>query len=156
MFSCEFCESSKNTFFTEHLRWLLLFINKICKSEILKNRCASIFSFEGISMDLGENVHNFLRTLYNCNTSIINAETRLCECFLQQLVNWIPFCIPPHCSSLLLLYGNCKLFCDLILGEFLKLTNDVVKLKKSNVVKHWIICFNFFRGVIAISFQFEF
>ena len=24
MFSCEFCKISKNTFFTEHLRWLLL------------------------------------------------------------------------------------------------------------------------------------
>ena len=24
LFSCEFCEISKNTFFTEHLRWLLL------------------------------------------------------------------------------------------------------------------------------------
>ena len=24
VFSCEFCEISKNTFFTEHLRWLLL------------------------------------------------------------------------------------------------------------------------------------
>ena len=24
MFSCEFCEISKNTFFTEHLLWLLL------------------------------------------------------------------------------------------------------------------------------------
>ena len=26
MFSCEFCDISKNTFFTEHLRWLLLLI----------------------------------------------------------------------------------------------------------------------------------
>ena len=26
VFSCEFCEISKNTFFTEHLRWLLLII----------------------------------------------------------------------------------------------------------------------------------
>ena len=26
MFSCEFCEISKNTFFTEHLWWLLLFL----------------------------------------------------------------------------------------------------------------------------------
>ena len=25
VFSCEFCEISKNTFFTEHLRWLLVF-----------------------------------------------------------------------------------------------------------------------------------
>ena len=25
MFSCEFCEISKNTFFTKHLLWLLLF-----------------------------------------------------------------------------------------------------------------------------------
>ena len=24
VFCCEFCEISKNTFFTEHLRWLLL------------------------------------------------------------------------------------------------------------------------------------
>ena len=24
MFSCEFCEISKDTFFTEHLRWLLV------------------------------------------------------------------------------------------------------------------------------------
>ena len=24
VFPCEFCEISKNTFFTEHLRWLLL------------------------------------------------------------------------------------------------------------------------------------
>ena len=37
--SCEFCEVSKNTFFTEHLRWLLLNIavdiwklfNRLCK-----------------------------------------------------------------------------------------------------------------------------
>ena len=27
MFSCEFCQISKNTFFTEHLRWLLLELN---------------------------------------------------------------------------------------------------------------------------------
>ena len=27
-FSCEFCEIAKNTFFTEHLRWLLW--NEIC------------------------------------------------------------------------------------------------------------------------------
>ena len=26
MFSCEFCEIFKNTFFIEHLRWLLLYI----------------------------------------------------------------------------------------------------------------------------------
>ena len=26
VFFCEFCEVSKNTFFTEHLRWLLLLI----------------------------------------------------------------------------------------------------------------------------------
>ena len=32
-----------------------------------------------------ENVGNFLRTLHKCNTSIVNAETRLCECFLQQV-----------------------------------------------------------------------
>ena len=25
-FSCGFCEISKNTFFTEHLRWLLLYL----------------------------------------------------------------------------------------------------------------------------------
>ena len=29
VFSCEFCEISKNTFFTEHLWWLLLDITKI-------------------------------------------------------------------------------------------------------------------------------
>ena len=49
------------------------------------NRYASIFSFEGISMNLGENVHNFLRTLHKCNTSIVNADLRSCDCFLQQL-----------------------------------------------------------------------
>ena len=29
VFSNEFCEISMNTFFTEHLRWLLLFIKKV-------------------------------------------------------------------------------------------------------------------------------
>ena len=36
VFSCEFCEISKNTFSAEHLRWLLLSLNKIrlnCISE---------------------------------------------------------------------------------------------------------------------------
>ena len=28
VFPCEFCEISKNTFFTEHLQWLLLFFIK--------------------------------------------------------------------------------------------------------------------------------
>ena len=31
VFSCEFCEISKNTFFTEHLRWLLLLYYKEIK-----------------------------------------------------------------------------------------------------------------------------
>ena len=26
VFSCEFCKISKNTFFTEHIRWLRLFL----------------------------------------------------------------------------------------------------------------------------------
>ena len=30
VFSCEFCEVSKNTFFTEQLRWLLLYV--MCRS----------------------------------------------------------------------------------------------------------------------------
>ena len=30
MFSCEFCEIFKNTFFTEHLRWLLLKYFDVC------------------------------------------------------------------------------------------------------------------------------
>ena len=29
----------------------------------------------------------------------------------------LPFCFPQHCSFLLLLHSNCKLFCDLLLGE---------------------------------------
>ena len=32
VFSCEFCEIFKNTFFTEHLRWLLLYIEDLCIS----------------------------------------------------------------------------------------------------------------------------
>ena len=28
VFSCELCETSKNTFFIEHLRWILLFLEK--------------------------------------------------------------------------------------------------------------------------------
>ena len=31
MFSCEFCEISKNIFFTEHLRWLLLSLDSFDK-----------------------------------------------------------------------------------------------------------------------------
>ena len=35
VFSCEFCEIFKNTFFIEHLRWLLslLFIYLFCKAQ---------------------------------------------------------------------------------------------------------------------------
>ena len=29
MFSCECCENSKNTFFTEHLWWLLLVFDEV-------------------------------------------------------------------------------------------------------------------------------
>ena len=32
MFSCEFCEIFKNTFFTEHLRWLLLMVKPLFRS----------------------------------------------------------------------------------------------------------------------------
>ena len=62
--------------------------------------------------------------------------------FNNSVVTRIPFCVPPYCSSLLLLHGNCKLFCDLILGESLKLA-IALKLKKK-------------RPYFTISFQFEF
>ena len=44
VFSCEFCEISKNTFFTEHLWWLLLVIDvrqgsKYASATHLKNSC---------------------------------------------------------------------------------------------------------------------
>ena len=39
VFSCEFCEISKNTFFTEHLRWLLL--NNKRKEAIYSCDCSS-------------------------------------------------------------------------------------------------------------------
>ena len=35
VFSCEFCEISKNTFFTEHLRWLLLLLHFFKTSQSL-------------------------------------------------------------------------------------------------------------------------
>ena len=52
VFSCEFCEISKNTFFTEHLRWLLLNqdLCKVAKCKISQNKtwfqdcCNSSFS----------------------------------------------------------------------------------------------------------------
>ena len=43
------------------------------------------FCLLAISMDLGEVIQNFLRSLHKCNTSMLNGETRLCEYFLQQL-----------------------------------------------------------------------
>ena len=36
MFSCEFCEISKNIFFTEHLRWLLLSLDSFSNFDNLK------------------------------------------------------------------------------------------------------------------------
>ena len=38
-FSCEFREISKNTFFTEHLRWLLLFVSEryVLTLSVVKN-----------------------------------------------------------------------------------------------------------------------
>ena len=37
MFSCEFCEISKNTFFKENLRWLFLFIDTYLLKDENKN-----------------------------------------------------------------------------------------------------------------------
>ena len=36
MFSCEFCEISKNIFFTEHLRWLPLSLDSFSNFDKLK------------------------------------------------------------------------------------------------------------------------
>ena len=50
MFSCEFCEISKNTFFIEHLRWLLL----------EKNISYRIFNqFKHVSLYKKVEVHTF-------------------------------------------------------------------------------------------------
>ena len=43
VFSCEFCEISVNTFFTEHLRWLLL------SNKIRKIHCRFLFSRKSIT-----------------------------------------------------------------------------------------------------------
>ena len=34
MFSCEFCEIFKNTVFTEHLQWLLLYLNILAAANL--------------------------------------------------------------------------------------------------------------------------
>ena len=47
MFSCKFCEISKNTFLTEHLRWLLLFFfDKRNKNITLTFCTADIYLFK--------------------------------------------------------------------------------------------------------------
>ena len=48
MFFCEFCEIFKNSFFTEHVRWLLLnkFINVFPSISQQKNITKGIFLFE--------------------------------------------------------------------------------------------------------------
>ena len=43
LFSCEFCEILKNTFFTEHLRWLLLHLTIV---ERLDKKGKSVIFFE--------------------------------------------------------------------------------------------------------------
>ena len=39
MFSCEYCEISKNSIFIEHLRWLLLDLFLVCRSSRLETLC---------------------------------------------------------------------------------------------------------------------
>ena len=46
MFSCEFCEISKDTFFTEHLRWLLVRI----QMAMIEIYVRANFFFEKVSL----------------------------------------------------------------------------------------------------------
>ena len=46
MFSCEFCEVSKYTFLTEHLRWLVLFVSLYKKKGILFQSTISKSSYK--------------------------------------------------------------------------------------------------------------
>ena len=39
VFSCEFCEIFKNTFFTEHLRWLFLKFTSTYNKGLKKAKC---------------------------------------------------------------------------------------------------------------------
>ena len=93
MFSCEFCEISKNTFFTEHLRWLLLekclFCNVTEKSyfsrfflvfflpqfsgrkkqpftDVLHNTCCQKFCNIPVLESLFNTVANFLACSFKC------------------------------------------------------------------------------------------
>ena len=48
VFPCEFCEIFKNTFFTEHLRWLLLFRRICCtkpnQNPFLSSKCRGLIN----------------------------------------------------------------------------------------------------------------
>ena len=61
MFSCEFCEISKNIFFTEHLRWLLLSLDSFSNFNKLKP-----YDFERTVIDnentAGEAHYSFMQT----------------------------------------------------------------------------------------------
>ena len=53
VFSCEFCEISNNTFFTEHLRWLLLLLDEIQNTKKMKIRELKERKFEKKVREIG-------------------------------------------------------------------------------------------------------
>ena len=68
VFSCEFCEITKNTFFTEHLRWLFLlletpgYINRDVRNDIKKKMLSDKLNDPHTS---ATSCWSILKTLYN-------------------------------------------------------------------------------------------
>ena len=56
VFSCEFCEISKNNFFTEHFRWLLLPLVSLAKIRKISNSNKS-FKSSGVCRLSQDNIH---------------------------------------------------------------------------------------------------
>ena len=78
VFSCEFCEISKNTFFTEHLRAKVVQILYLSHDLILELLKSFLFSFYGKSMLLDIQTKSF-NAYGNSKLTDTEAATQRCS-----------------------------------------------------------------------------
>ena len=88
MFSCEFCEISKNTFSTEHLRWLLLFC-KYFANYVNNIHLNYVLSWEAQHLNRITKYNKYQINKYRKNVLLKNSDNKMlslpmtirCQCW---------------------------------------------------------------------------
>ena len=103
VFSCEFCEISKNSFFTEHLWWLLLMLITIIRFGRYRILLASNCTFMSDShywgtIQIWQNLDEHQYYLTSTKSVICQIDT---NCSPFQSLSMLPFHIRLQCLTLL-------------------------------------------------------